>query len=114
MIREKINKIRTKELPDDWTRFDYPAISTRSHDKISKIMPQKFKVGDIVHVALDSPQDVNGNKLSGSFREGDMRWDSKPRKITRVLMYSGNNLYRYMVSDITNASYTDDELFASK
>jgi len=114
MIREKINKIRTKELPDDWTRFDYPAISTRSHDKISKTMPQKFKVGDIVHVALDSPQDINGNKLSGSFREGDMRWDSKPRKITRVLMYSGNNLYRYMVSDITNASYTDDELFASK
>ena len=111
MIRDKLNAVRVKELPDDYTRFDYPTISTRTNDKLAKIIKQKFKTGDLVHVALDVPTDVNGNKLSGKFRTGDLRYDPKARKVTRVLYYTGGNLHRYMVEGITNASYADDELF---
>jgi hypothetical protein len=40
-----------------------------------------------------------------------MRYDSNPRKVTRVLYYSGNVLHRYLVEGITNASYSDDQMF---
>ena len=109
-VRKELNKVRTKELPDDYTRFDYPVPSTRTNDKLSKIIPQKFKKGDMVHVALDRPQDMLGNNLTGSFRTGDLRYDPTPRKIIRVLYYTGNALHRYMVDGITDASYADDEL----
>jgi hypothetical protein len=112
-IRKKLNELRVKELPDDFTEFDYPTISTRTNGngKLAKIIPQKYKIGDYVHIKLDVPTDVNGKKLSGKFREGDLRYDSKPRKVTRVLYYSGNVLHRYLVEGITNASYSDDQMF---
>jgi hypothetical protein len=114
MIREKLNKMRVKELPDDITRFDYPAVTTRDDTKLSKIIPQKFNVNDLVHVQLDTPTNVFGKKQSGSFRSGDMRFDPKPRKIKQVLFYTGGNLHRYMVEGITNASYSDDQMFKAK
>ena len=111
-IRDKLNEIRVKELPkdDDDTRFDYPSISTR--DEKGKAIRQRYKVGDMVHVQLDSPTDANGNKQLGSaFREQDNRFDLEAREIVKVLYYTGNVLHRYMVKGITNASYTDNELF---
>lgn len=113
MVREKLNEIRTKELPDDYRDFDYPTISIRTNgnDKLAKIIPQKYKVGDYVHVVSDVPLDVNSNKLSGRRRQGDLRFDPQVRKVTRVLLYTGNALHRYLVSGITNASYTDNEMF---
>lgn len=111
IIREKLNKVREKELPDDYTRFDYPTVTTRTNDGLGRIIKQKYDVNDKVHVMLDVPTDINSNKLSGKFRTGDLRFDPKPRKVTQVLLYSGNNLYRYMVEGITNASYSDDEMF---
>jgi hypothetical protein len=109
MIRKKLNEIRVKELPEDFRDFDYPTINTRTND--NKIIPQKYKVGDYVYIKLDVPTNVNGKKLSGKFREGDMRYDSNPRKVTRVLYYSGNVLHRYLVEGITNASYSDNQMF---
>jgi hypothetical protein len=109
IIRKKLNEIRVKELPEDFRDFDYPTINTRTNE--NKIIPQKYKVGDYVYIKLDVPTNVNGKKLSGKFREGDMRYDSNPRKVTRVLYYSGNVLHRYLVEGITNASYSDDQMF---
>ena len=109
IIRKELNKVRVKELPDDFTEVDYPSPSTRGN--LNKIIKQKFKVGDEVHVALDNPTNVHGVKQSGSFRTGDLRYDPKPRTIKRVLYFTSGALHRYMVSGITDASYTDDELF---
>lgn len=116
MIREKLNKVRIKTLPVDIREFDYPTISTRTNgnDKLAKIIPQKYKVGDYVHIKLDIPTDVNGKKLSGKFREADMRFDSKPRKVTRILYYTGGARHRYLVEGVSNASYTDNQMFMSR
>ena len=59
---------------------------------------------------LDRPVDANGKVLSGKFRTGDYRYDSKPREIKQVLTYSGNVLYRYIIKGIKYVSYTGDEL----
>jgi hypothetical protein len=50
LIREKLNEIRKKKLPDDYTRFDYPAIRTIQDNKLGKPIKQVFNVNDMVHV----------------------------------------------------------------
>ena len=46
VVRDKLNAVRVKKLPDDFTRFDYPSVTTRTNDKLAKIIKQKYKVGD--------------------------------------------------------------------
>ena len=45
---------------------------------------------------------------------GDFRLDTVPRKITRVLFYSGAVPHRYLVNGVDGASFTDQELVKSK
>jgi hypothetical protein len=41
---------------------------------------------------------------------GDLRLEKKKRKIIKVLYYSGNVPYRYLIEGLPNASYTEQEL----
>lgn len=42
--------------------------------------------GDKVRVALDNPVDVAGNKLHGTFRTGDIRWNPEIRTVKYMYM----------------------------
>jgi hypothetical protein len=93
----------------------YPALTThkeitRGKKKVWKMITPKFKVGDMVHVALDRPEDALGNKLKGRSRIGDNRYSLEPYRIKQIVYYSGSALYRYIVDDIKNVSYTEGEL----
>ena len=102
-IRILLNKSRRKKLNPD--KYELPTTT-----KKGKLIKPKFKIGDKVHVILDKPKDALNKVQSGKFRTGDYRYDSKVREIEQILVYSGKVLYRYMVSGIKNASYSEGEL----
>jgi hypothetical protein len=101
-IRDKFNKIRKINHKDTPFTHRY---------EIPKIQPSnKYKVGDVVYVKLDEPENALGEKVQGKFRTGDYRFDTTPRKILKVFYYAGKNAYRYLVTGIPNASYSESEL----
>ena len=105
-VRKELNKIRKKPEKDPFTQPSEPVAGS---DKT------KFKVGDLVHVKLEQPKNALNKKVHGeSFRMGDFRLDTVPRKITRVLFYSGAVPHRYLVNGVKGASFTDEELVKSK
>lgn len=104
-IRTTLNKYRKKRNKEIIKNIDTlpPKIKTNP----------KFKKGDIVHIQLNKPKNALGNTYKDeSFRMGDLRYDSIPRKIKQVLVY--NNGYRYLIEGIDNASYTENQLLRSK
>jgi hypothetical protein len=104
--REALNTFRKKTLPKDITTFEAPIFNI-------KAPTNKYKVGDIVSRKLDTPENALGQKMTGAFREGDIRW-SEAHKIEKVLYYSPPINYRYMLSGITNASFTEAQLRPSE
>lgn len=107
IIREKLNKIRYMK-PGNSVTYDYPVQSYS--------VEPKYKVGDIVHVKLDEPENALGEKQpTKKFRMGDIRYDSTPRKITKVLYYTGGDSpYRYLVTGIKRTSYSEKELIPAE
>lgn len=114
-IRKLLNEIRVKQLPDD--DYIYPSLTTSYTEPedgkktIYKRIKPKFKVGDLVHVMLDSPENALGNQQQGKFREADNRYTLEPLKIKQILLYSGKPLHRYLVEGIKNVSFTESEMF---
>jgi hypothetical protein len=106
VVRKDLNKYR-KISPEDSVKANYDFCD------ISK--PPKFKVGDIVHRLLDAPKNALGHaQNTKKFRTGDYVWEKEPRKITELLYFSGKVPYRYMLSNIDNASFTEAQLKLSK
>lgn len=118
-------------LPKDWKTHNYAVwnpfdkkpgkeiTKIKSFDDIDfndikgkkeKMAQPKFKVGDMVHRALDRPENAFGEKQHGGFRVGDYRWEKKPREIKQVVLYAGHVKYRYLLDGIKNASYSELEL----
>jgi hypothetical protein len=123
-IREKLNKIRKKKLPDNIFTYIYPEWNafkvlfnkkyvkkkeTETEPRYEEIKP-KYKVGDLVYVVLETPEDALGNKQPGLFRNGDYRLTKEPHKITKLLYYHGPPYYRYIVSTFKGVSYQEAEL----
>lgn len=109
-VRTKLNAYRKKTYPADapYTHnYQFPIILNNKN---------KYKVGDMVYIKLDQPQDALGNRVHGTFRAGDMRWDRIPRKITHMFYYAGHKstTYRYLVSDIKNATFSESQLKPAK
>jgi hypothetical protein len=102
-LRKELNKIRVKSLPKNPRTHEYKILDTLT-------TTPKYKVNDMVYRALDEPRNSLNEKQSGKFREGDNRWDEVPRRITKVLYYSGSVAYRYMLNGIHQASYSEWEL----
>lgn len=106
-IRTIMNSVRKFTLPKDLTTYEYPIFDFNAK-------PNKYKVGDIVSILLNTPEDALGNKQTTTkFREGDIRW-SEPKKIERVLYFPAPINYRYLVSGITNASFTEPQIKPSE
>lgn len=103
IIRRELNKIRKKELPDDIFEIPPPDINLKA--------TPKFKVGDIVYLKLEVPENALGKKQKTSnFRVGDYRYDTAPKEISKILIFPKSPTFRYMLRDINNASFTENEL----
>lgn len=102
-IRNELNKIRKKKLPNELFSQKPPEINLKE--------TPKFKVGDIVYLKLEVPENALGNKQKTSnFRVGDYRYDTAPKEISKILIYPKTPTFRYMLRDINNASFTENEL----
>ena len=100
-VRKMLNEFRIIAEGDPFTDI-YPS---------PDVVESKFKVGDIVYRIADEPLDALGNKQpTKAFRTGDYRWDLTPRRIVRVLRYSGKVPIRYLLHTLPNVSYAEWEL----
>ena len=129
-VREKLNAYRRKrgvKIPNDITTHEYqifdPTVETKkilkktkankadADEPIYKTIKPKFKEGDLVSVLYQEPHAMTGQKQNTpQFRVGDLRLEKKKRKVLKVLYYSGNNPYRYLIEGLSGASYTEQEL----
>ena len=82
-----------------------PSAKSFTGTKTPYILPE----GQLVRVRLDRPQSVLGEKLGGTFRAHDIKWDPKPRAIVQTLIYPGE-VIRYLVDGIPSASYSASQL----
>ncbi len=108
-IRVDLNIFRKKELPKNIN--DVPPQLPNTSIKQNSF---QFKVGDIVHIMLDTPQNALGETLKGNFREADLRFSLNTYKITDVVPFSGLIPYRYKVNSIKNTTFTAEQLLLSK
>jgi hypothetical protein len=104
IIRKELNAYRKKSESD----------LQKYKDKVPDIafsVDPKFKIGDLVYRLLDTPENALGDKQSGTFREGDYRYDRQPRKIEKIVYYDGKKSpYRYLLNGLKNASFTEHQL----
>lgn len=105
-IRTELNKIRKKDEKDPYTyKYQSPDVSVKP----------KYKVNDLVYRKSEYPRDALGRKQpTNVFRTGDYRWELIPRKIEKILFYSGKVPIRYLLSDLNNVSYAEHELLPAK
>jgi hypothetical protein len=105
-VRKGLNKIRKIKL-DKFDINDYPFF-------INYNIP-KFKIGQIVHYKLDTPENALGTKQpTSNFRTGDYRYSNSPRKITQILYMNDEPYFRYILEGIKNASYSEYQLIKSR
>jgi hypothetical protein len=121
-VRQELNAIRKKDLPDDINSYEYPVQqdlkevvgkkAKKKGKKVYEVIQPKFKVGQYVYRYLDSPQDALGKKLSGDKRrQGDINWDKEEREIEKVNTMIGEGpLYRYRLEGLPNVTFTEQQL----
>ncbi len=105
-VRKMLNEYRKKPEGNPFTDiYEAPDVS---------IQP-KYKEGDIVYRISEKPLDALGRKQpTQSFRAGDYRWDMTPRKIVKVVRYSGKVPIRYILENLSNVAYAENELKPAK
>jgi hypothetical protein len=106
LVRKMLNEHRTIPEGDPFTDvYEIPNVD----------IEPKYKIGDIVYRIADEPLDALGKKQpTKNFRMGDYRWDLTPRKIVKILRYSGNVQIRYMLDRLKNVSYAEWEVKPAK
>ena len=111
-IRNKLNHIRYRKVPNDINSYVYPSFtSIVKVGRKEKNVEPKFEVGDMVFYKSEVPLTILGVKQNTkNFREGDRRWNIEAKKIVKIFYYSGKVLYRYLLEGIKNVSYTENEL----
>ena len=85
-------------------------VSSRDTPVIGSISKDILDEGDKVRLALNRPIDhLDGKRLHGTFRAGDVRWTKDIHTISKVLLLP-NQVPRYMIDGITDRSYTRNQL----
>jgi hypothetical protein len=70
-----------------------------------------LKEGTVVHVRLQQPKNpLTGERLHGTFRNSDLRYERDQTEISRVLLLPGQKNIRYMVKKYNNVSFIRKEL----
>ena len=109
-IRRDLNKSR-----DKGEKYMYTEVYPAQVDTVSPLTKPKFNVGDIVYRISEVPLDALKRKQStANFRVGDYRFDLVPRKVVKVLEYSGKIPFRYVLDYLPHVSYTEYELRKAK
>jgi hypothetical protein len=109
IVRTDLNKFRKKKLNRSTNIDNLPVFPM----DIAK--NPKYKIGDIVHQKLDTPENALGNKQpTSNFRVADYRYSNVPKKIVRVLYMNDYPYYRYLLEGLPNVSYSEYELLPSK
>ena len=117
-IRKELNESRKKKIIDNPFTHEYPLfnpiVETKTKGKVyKKLVEPLFKVDQLVYYKSEVPLDINGKKQNTkAFREGDVRLNIEPKKITQIFYYLGSVPYRYQLEGITNVSYSEKELKA--
>jgi len=104
-VREKLNKIRKQKLPKD-KPYNYVEFKPKAK--------AKFKTGDMIHRKLDIPKNALNEQQSGTFREGDYRYNLIPEMIENVVYFSGDVNYRYIIKGVKGASFAEWELIKAE
>jgi hypothetical protein len=105
-VRKMLNELRKKPEGNPFTDKMQP---------VDTDVKSIFDVGDIVYRIAEKPLDALGRKQNTqNFRMGDYRWEVIPRKIVRVLRYSGKVPIRYILENLPNVAYAEYELKKAK
>jgi hypothetical protein len=105
-VRKMLNELRKKPAGNPFTDA-MPSVDTEVN--------ALFEVGDIVYRIAEKPLDALGKKQGvAKWRMGDYRWEVIPRKIVRVLRYSGKVPIRYILENLPNVAYAEYELKQAK
>ena len=110
VIRNELNDIR-------YTKAQYtPKTIHKMFDSpVNLNKANKFNIDQLVHRRLDYPQNALGhNQSTANFRTGDYRFERNPRKVVKILYYTGKIPYRYMLEGLPNVSFTESQLMPSK
>ena len=106
-VRTELNKHRVIKLPKykDWNLKFYDPV---------KAGEPKFKIGDMVYYKLETPMNALNNRVNDTkFRQGDFRYNPVSKKIVKVVYMPDPPYYRYVLSDMNNVSYSENELIPS-
>jgi hypothetical protein len=105
-VRTMLNDFRKKPEGDPFTDI-YPTADLT--------VQSKYKVHDVVYRISEKPLDALGRKQpTQNFRMGDYRWERIPRKIIRVLRYAGKVPIRYILENLPNVAYAENELMPAE
>lgn len=108
-MRKELNKYRRRDL-DKLKEYQ----SNHWHD-VNEIGDPEFNIGDIVHFKLDKPTDILGKTINDArFRVGDRRFSIESREIVKILPFQDKPYHRYKLKDMSNVSYSANELKLSK
>jgi hypothetical protein len=108
IVRKKLNKV-TKREEKDWMKKE----PKKDPDDIEpKYAEPKYKIGQTMYYKSEHPLNALGQKQpTNRFREADYRFNRiEPRKITRILDYPPPIYHRYLLKDVKNVSFTENEL----
>lgn len=127
-LSKDINKISRKQfndVGDEIKIFDKSIVKKHEEynkengitDKLvfHKQLKAKFKVGDLVNVKLDKPENSFGvQQPTENFRSGDYRYSKASQPIKSVLYMNTPPYFRYLVKTYDGVSYSENELLKSK
>jgi hypothetical protein len=82
----KVIKYLNENLPKPKHNKDYWIGDVKCKNNECNLLHE----GDEVYNVLDYPKNALGEKQSGKFRVGDVRFDNKPKTIGRVILSTGN------------------------
>ena len=74
MIKFINEEVKKREKDIEKIPLEKQTITANPNAKV-----KMFKVGDSVRVMLDNPQDINGNRLNGTFTSSDIRFNPEIR-----------------------------------
>lgn len=102
-VIEEINSFNKKKYPKKFID-NYDNYQPSKHDNLN--------MGDMVHVKLDYPRTLFGDKrMHGDyFRHGDLHFSKQKYKINKIILTPNDRNLRYHLEGIPKTSFLRDEL----
>jgi hypothetical protein len=106
-VRTDLNKIRKETRIKEKKHLDLEENEPVYDSRVK----QAYQVGDYVYNKLDWPEDSWQKKQpTAQRRMGDYNYSREPKKIVRVILMNDAPYHRYLLYNMPNVSYSEDEL----